>query len=569
MPIRMTRLFLLLLLLTAGLPSIAQDNDLLLNHDLYHYIDRIDIRGYTGDVVHTDMKPYGRDYLADVLNRTETASMKKNERFWHDRVRVLVDDKWVDSLTNKGLWNFFYTNPRDLYQVQTEKFRLFVNPVMHFGLGTDIHTFDPAGRQSLFTSTNSRGVVVRGSFLDKIGFYTEVYDNVVLFPQFIINRYQETETLPGEAFIKEFKPDTRTNGLDFFSSRAYITFSPLKEMRIKFGKDRAFWGNGYQSLFLSDNAADYLMLSVTTRIWQLEYTNHFTQMIDFIPNKNDRIGTYPRKYAVFHQLNWKPTHTISIGVFESIVYSPWQPNGRRGFEIQYLNPIIFYRSVEQALGSPDNTFIGLQAKFNFLHHFQAYGHFLLDDFNVSKFREASGYWGNKFGYQAGLKYIDAFSVPTLDLQVEYNNVRPYTYQHFNISANYANYGQSLGHAAGANLRDLSVMVRYHPLPAWNLFLAVSRIQQGLDEYGINYGSNINLPYTIGRPQYSPDPDFGHTITQGRLLTINQVYGRLSWQLFKTDIYAEVEGRFRQENEVKSLSVQGGLRANLPSRAIKY
>ncbi len=48
------------------------------------------------------------------------------------------------------------------------------------------------------------------------------------------------------------------------------------------------------------------------------------------------------------------------------------------------NPVIFYRSVEQALGSPDNAFLGFDFKVKFAKHCQIYGQFLLDEFNFSK-----------------------------------------------------------------------------------------------------------------------------------------------------------------------------------------
>ncbi|MFN8923301.1 MAG: hypothetical protein ACK5XP_10295, partial [Sphingobacteriia bacterium] len=102
--------------------------------------------------------------------------------------------------------------------------------------------------------------------------------------------------IPGEGFYKTF----RTDGYDYLSAKGYLTYSPVKPVRIKLGRDRVHWGDGYQSMLLSDHATDYYMLNFHTRIWKLEYMNHFTQMIDLIPNKPDAIGAQPRKYGVFH-----------------------------------------------------------------------------------------------------------------------------------------------------------------------------------------------------------------------------------------------------------------------------
>ena len=58
---------------------------------------------------------------------------------------------------------------------------------------------------------------------------------------------------------------------------------------------------------------------------------------------------------ILQLITWVSTwpDRINIGLFESIVFS--RPNH---FELQYLNPVIFYRTVEQMVGSPDNAMIG-------------------------------------------------------------------------------------------------------------------------------------------------------------------------------------------------------------------
>lgn len=551
----------------AASPLAAQDTDLLLNTDMYHYVDRVDIRGYADTMVHTDLKPYGRAYVSSIFAKADTSQMSPRERAWHSRMRLLADDDIALRNRSTGLLAklpWVYKNGRDALAYGGKDLRLFVNPSAHLAAGMELNTQN--GQQSdLRLLNNSRGLCIRGTLYNKIGFYTEVYDNQIFLPQFAVDRLTPVGTkknLFGEIFVKPFK--TRPNAVDFLSSRAYITFAPIKAMRVKFGKDRAFWGNGYQSVLLSDYAADYLFLNINTRIWKFEYSNHFTQLFDYIPNKTDTEGTHPRKYGVWHQLAYKPTKNISIALFESVVYLPNLPNGKRGFEVQYLNPIIFYRAAEQALGSPDNGFLGGQFKVNFLRHFQVYGQGLIDDYNFGVRKKGSGYWGNKLAGQLGAKYIDAFNIPMLDIQLEYNAVRPYTYQHFGVSGNYAHYAQSLGHAAGANVRDFTAMVNYHPIPALNAQLIFTHLLQGRDTSGLNFGGNINLPYTYHRPQ-----DFNVVIGQGQKHTVNMLYGRLTYQFFKTDIYFEGEGRFRMEGDRTSVSALVGVRFGIPSKPMKF
>ena len=541
--------------------SAAQDTDILLNHDLYHYIDRLDIKGLTGRHVHTELKPYGRNELTAIFRDTDSTQLSDTEYDWHQRMHILADDDYAQAQSAQGILKTFYRNGRDLFAYETPNFKLFINPLMHFAGGLESETFTSPDWESIALSVNTRGLTVRGSVFDKIGYYTEITENLTRFPQYMYQRYENQGYIQGETFVREFRGE---NALDFFGSRAYLTYSPLPGLRLKFGRDRAFWGNGYQSLMLNDQAPDYLFLNARARFWKLEYSTQIMQLLEFIPDKSDSEGTYPRKYAALHQLMFKPNAQFSIGLFESVIFNPYLANGRRGFELQYLNPLIFYQSVEEVSGSPDNSFLGLTLKYNFLQQFQGYGQILLDDYNFSVRDEGNGYWGNKFGYQVGLKYIDAFGVPTLDLQVEYNRVRPYTYQHFNVSANYTHFAQPLGHGGGANLSDLQFVLRLHPFPAWNLHLAYRTLMQGRDDGVINYGGDINRSYNVNRFR-----NFDNEVGQGAAFDVQQLYGRLTCQLWNTDTYFEVEGRYRTENNQKSVNILGGLRLGLPAREVRY
>ncbi|RMG30427.1 MAG: hypothetical protein D6730_02565 [Bacteroidetes bacterium] len=539
----------------------AQDTDVLLNHDLYHYVDRLLIKSRPQSPFFTAAKPYNRQAIARLLREVPDSSFSPVERNWHLRMRLLVDHALADSVPAKGIWNTFYQNGRDFFHLRQPGFQLYVNPALNVGLGVERHNFDTD--QSLFLLNNSRGAVVYGSLLGKLGVYTELYDNIRFVPRFELEDYRQRGALYGQGFIKPF--GSRPNGLDFFSSRAYLTFSPLPVVRIKLGKDRAFWGDGYQSLVLSDQATDYLFLNIRTRIWKLEYVNHFAQMIDFIPTKSDTEGTFPRKYAVFHQLTYQPGPRLAISAFESIVYSPVLANGRRGFEMQYLNPIIFYRAVEQSIGSPDNGLLGFSLRYQLWKRLQLYGQLLVDDYNFSKRKEGRQYWGNKVGYQLGIKYIDVLGIPALDLQLEHNRIRPYVYQHFNVTANYSHYAQSLGHAAGANLSDYHLILRYRPLGSLSLFAAYTFRRQGLDTPDVNYGADVNRSYAVNRRP----GDFDHRLGQGVATNTHQLYGRLSLQLWHTDAYLEVEGRHRRQGVLRSTSLLAGLRMSLAPLLPKY
>ncbi len=542
----------------------AQDADLPLQHESYQMVDRLDIKGLTGGTVHTDMKPYSRQAVSTIFAATDTSAMSLRERNWFRLTRLAADDNFAATNDKKGILKYLFKNQRDFYHFESDNVRLYANVVGHVAGGVDQNDYTVGQNQTnLFNYRNTRGVQLRGSVTKHIGFFTEVTENQIKQPHFVRESYAQLGVLNGQNFVKEFDGGTPNTGFDYFNARGYITYSPVEQFRVKFGKDKVFLGNGYQSLLLSDNAAEHFFLNLNTRIWKLEYINHFAMMTDFIKGKPDSYGTYPKKYAVFHQLNYKPWKQLSVGLFESVVYSPRLPSGHRGFEIEYLNPLIFYRSVEQSLGSPDNSMLGLTWKLNALKHFQQYGQFLLDDLNFRQRANGSGYYGNKYGYQLGLKYIDAFKVMGLDLQMEYNWVRPFTYSHFNPAASYSHYGQALGYAYGANTHDLNLIARYQPFARWSALAIFTTVLQGRDLNGLNYGGDISRPYTTAVQQYN------NFVGQGDPLKITQLYGRISYRLLSLDAYADLEGRYRKENQNTSMSIMGSLRINLPNQVMKY
>ena len=83
------------------------------------------------------------------------------------------------------------------------------------------------------------------------------------------------------------------------------------------------------------------------------------------------------------------------------------------------------------------------------------------NFHLADVTAGNKSWKNKFGYQLGVKYYNAFKVDNLLLQFEYNRVRPYTYSHNTIVLNYGHNNQPMAHLWGANFSEAIFIGRYH------------------------------------------------------------------------------------------------------------
>ena len=118
-----------------------------------------------------------------------------------------------------------------------------------------------------------------------------------------------------------------------------------------------------------------------------------------------------------------------------------------------FNPFIFFRPVEYGIGSADNSLLGAGLKLTISQHFIAYSNFILDEFLLSELRNRTGWWGNKYGVQLGIKTFDLFNKTGLYSITEFNLVRPFTYSHISSKQNYGHKNHSLAHPLESNFKE--------------------------------------------------------------------------------------------------------------------
>jgi hypothetical protein len=535
----MKRLFWLITLLILQHLAFSQSVYAPLSPEYNHLVDRQEIlNGRTSLELHTSFKPYLRDAVYKMSSRTEAdtlAKWNKKDRF---NARYLKDDnlEWADSADTSGnsrraIFRVFYKKKNSFLSYQHPEFMIQANPVFNVWGGKE-----NKGLETNFM--NSRGAEIRGLINQRIGFYSVITTTQTLQPGYVRERINgDPRAIPGEAYFKPYQ----TNGVDYFSARGYVTFKLSKNIRFQFGHDRNFIGNGYRSLILSDNSAPYLFGKIQTKIWKINYTNLYGQMF-----YNTNIGkdtTYSRKFLTLHHLSLNIGKHINVGVFESIVYT----RANNQFDVNYLNPIIFYRSVETYMGSSDKATLGLDLKINFLRHLSFYGQMVLNEFRIKEFTGGKGWWGNKYALQLGLKYIDAFGAKNFDLQGEVNMVRPYTYTSIDGKSNYSHYNQALAHPLGANFTEVIGIARYQAQKRVNIQLKVMLARMGLDSVKVkpgnfnNYGGNIYKPYE----DVFANRSYGNSIGQG--VTTNILYAELGiTYMVRHNIFIDLMGMIRQQ-----------------------
>lgn len=441
------------------------------SHSYYAHFDMA--LNQVGSNSHTSSKPYS---YADVQKYY-------NLKAENEALRIPNTNGWW----SKKFWN------ENMVELQGDEYWFTLNPIFDLQVGKD---------NSRTTYINTRGLQFRGELGKIVSFSTTLYESQGHFAQYF-NQYAESikpdggnpATIPGMGIAKDFAK----NDFDFPVSEANLTYVPSHFMSLQLGYGRNFIGDGYRSLLEGDGASPYPYFKLDTKFWRFKYTNTYMWLKDTRAEVTiDK--TYATKYMANHYLSYNISNKLNLGFFESVI---WTNDNKRGFDMNFVNPIIFYRTVEFG-SSPrsGNAVLGLTAKYKFNNQINAYGQFLIDEFSISDVKAQNSSWKNKFGYQLGVKYYNAFKINNLLLQLEYNAVRPYVYSHLEAITNYGHNNQNMGHNWGGNFQEILAIARYHK----GRFFADTKLtfgERGLDFNKTidrnNYGSNIYLSYNIDRP----------------------------------------------------------------------
>lgn len=522
-------------------------------------LNRLEIKAQNDSALNfSKTKPYSRETYVEVVRRLLSGdsaldNLTRVDEYYmksllKNNIEWLPEDIREQYKSKKRVGNTFYQYPAGLFEVHNKDFDLVITPLLNIG-----YMKENSNDQNLFY--NSRGIAVRGRIAQKIGFNASITDNQERPATYVQDWTRKWGAVPGQGYYHDFKAP---GGVDYFDGRGYITFGVTKYIDVAFGYDKNFIGNGQRSLFLSDFSNNALFLKLNTRIWKFNYQNLFMELhSDYVHNGGDEL--IDKKYAAMHHLDINLTKWLNVGVFEGVIF------GRKNrFDFGYLVPVIFYRSVERNSGSRDNALVGFDFKANVAHTAQIYGQLLLDELKMSELTSSRNWWGNKYGYQIGAKYIDAFTIPNLDIQLELNRVRPFTYSHKDSVANYSHYNQPLAHPLGANFNEWIGLVRYRPIPKLTIEGRGMFYTQGRDSTNtVNFGSNILLPYTMYR-----NGDYGFKVGSGWRNQAGMLNLLVSYEL-KENLYIEANGTIRKQRATTPPPLTGKTSSTIFSLGLRW
>ncbi|SNR37052.1 protein involved in gliding motility RemB [Lutibacter agarilyticus] len=478
-----------------------------------------------GENTHTSMKPYVYSDVMPYLNLDVQKTKLLHER-----------KTWF----GRKLWN------EHLVNVQGEDFWLTLDLPLDLQLGRD--------SEGITTFNNTRALQINGGIGGKFNFSTTFYESQGRFSKYF-NEYAELlkpdggnpALIPGRGIAKGYKSDA----YDYPVAEAYLSYAPNKHFSFQFGNGKNFIGDGYRSLLLSDVASPLPYFKINTSFWKIKYTNLWMWGQDVRPELTVD-GAYKQKFMSLHYLSWNITKRFNLGLYETVI---WDDTNGRGFDVNYLNPIIFYTAVEFATGSrAGNVLLGMNLKYKF-NAISLYGQLILDEFRGSEITSNSGWWANKFGYQLGAKFFNAFNVDNLYFQAEFNSVRPYTYSHDELNYNFGHNNQPMAHLWGANFREFIGIGRY----SFDRWFFDAKAVVGKKGFDFNTTSDS---YSYGGDVFRDNDDrasdYGNSIGQGNTANVFigdlqagylinpatnlKLYGRVAYRSFQpttntTNVYS--------------------------------
>jgi len=491
---------------------------------------------------------HGRSFLSSMkpylFQRDDSAAVLEQE-LYPDVAHIKYHERWI-------LRKVFNEN---LVRYHTGDFRLTADPLFDFGAGRE-------SVESKNTWKNTRGLAMTGVLGHSLSFSTEIYENQGIFPSYIDSITRAYAVMPGQGFVKSFRDG---KGFDYFYSNGYLNYSPSKYADLTLGYGKNFIGDGYRSMLLSDASFNYPYFKVTANFSKIKYTVLYAQFMD--RQTPDPTFGYARKWSAMHYLQALLWGRLSIGFFDAVIWEQNDTASYRGFDVQYLNPVILLRPVEESFRSPDNAMMGGTFNLRLNRNFNFYGQLFLDEFKLSHMLKNDGWWANKYGYQFGISGWNLLNIKSLNARIEYNQARPYTYSYMRSVESYSHFNQPLAHPMGANFREGVFMASY-TTGNWMANIKTVFAVYGVDTAGKDFGKNVFRSY------YDAVSELNNKIGQGLKTNLSVIDASVSYLLNRrTNMRIEFGITSRNEHnnhyDKQMFWIYGGIRTGLRNLYFDY
>jgi hypothetical protein len=395
----------------------------------------------------TSMLPLSREQIVAALKelRANSAALSGND------IKTLIEfEKYFEIIKEEKLTVFY--SDKDTSQVFSKRF-LDPNPKYIYHYSDPNHTvrlsplasFETIAHKTNDGSENvglgNLGVRLSGTLSGVLGYYLQATNGMVFFGDRKVAMLDQR--ISQNIKFVEYNSD-------FDYSESSITFKK-DWFYASIGRESRLWGSGINTNWYSSlSAPPFTTISLGARFSNFEYRFSHGSLLAYYDDsvKKGFNAAMPSKYITTHRFAVRPSWG-EIGFWESVIYS------KRNMDLEYLNPLSFYKSLEHALRDRDNSMMGLDWTIRPISRIEIKGTFILDDIIFGEI--GKDFWSNKYAWNLGAWYASPYS---LDLGLEYARIEPYTFSHFDSLNSFANDQRLIGGAMEPNSEEYSLIAKY-------------------------------------------------------------------------------------------------------------
>ena len=527
----MSRVFHLKILLTAILfvsicSSVYSQVELVSpSHTVYDYLKRMQLEGIIPGYNSANI-PISRGEIADylkVINENSKKLSSIDKQFLSDyKIEFEYD---MTGLTKNQSSLFSRTGFSNIFNDKKQKYLYnYVDSNVTFfldGLGSLSQrgsNGDSVGINSILLG--EIGFRMRGTFFNSVGYYL---------------RLSNGQNFNGDSndvnFAANTDPKLKANTKftheekNFDTFEGYIRYQTQKRWLSLFvGREAIYNGFGYiDRLFLSDNTIPFDCIHLQLAYKALKYSFIYGSI------KGDSLGRdLDWKNIVTHRLDIQFSKHFRLGFSEVIITS------NSPFDFTFLNPISFLTSADLNTGPEqtmeNNALSGIDMEIIPAKNIAFQASLLIDDLTFETlFKSDSTANENKFGYQVGCLWTNAFTIPNVTLALEYTRLDPFVYSHRSNKNSYTNWDLSLGHALPPNSDEIAANLKVDITSRlrFNFLYQMQRSGTGFlyDSLGNvikNYGGDINRG-DFDQPKYGRNKFLDGNRINRHIFTFDLVY----------------------------------------------
>ncbi len=266
------------------------------------------------------------------------------------------------------------------------------------------------------------------------------------------------------------------HGISGHFTHAYFAID-LDVVEVWLGRRNPAWGVGLDgtSLILQGHSPSFDQVGVAGSIGPFDFTA-FTAPLDAIPLPDepatpDESGAVPvaDRWLSAHRIAFTIKERLRVGLTETILYG-----GRgRGLDWGYANPLLFSYAVQWNGGRNDNPFWSLDFYLHMNEWLDAFGEFLLDDFQYEEQLEP-----NQIGFLAGVRIKNLPPAVPCILDLEYTRRNNLVYVHEDPWNRYTYGNAALGSPLGPDGDRARARITARPAYWLELVAEIDHVRKG-------------------------------------------------------------------------------------------